>query len=189
MAKKVFYIQKVKPVEEVEVKVDGSDAIVVGFKVHGLKARKEISEKYEGNRVEYIKLVGELQSFENISKAKEAAGEVLSEEDSAKVQSLVEKASKEIEKLEAIGIELVKNDVVFFKNVVATDYDELGNNVFEQTIADTRLVEASDYWDTPAECLENFINAFLDNKQWLEALKQAHTDVLQKDFKEAQAKN
>jgi hypothetical protein len=190
MAKRL-YLQAVKPVEEIEVNTEGSSEqpIVIGFKVHGLKARKELAEKHEGTRVDYLKLMTEVQSLEALAKVKEAEGTELSEEETAKMQSLVESIYVEIDKLEAISLELTKADILYFKNVTATDYDDLGTVVFNKLVKDTRLVEPSEYWDNPKECLESFINVFTDSKPWLDAIKLAHTEVMQKDFKELQVKN
>jgi hypothetical protein len=191
MAKKQFYIQTIKPVEEVEVKTEGSveQPITVGFKVHGLKARKELAEKYEGNRADYIKLMTEVQKLEAVAKQAEAKGEALQEEEAAQMQKLVEDVYKEIDKLEAVSLELTKTDILYFKNVTAVDYDDLGNQVGTIVVANTAKAEPSDYWDTPEECLQGFIEQFCDNKAWLDAIKAAHTEVMQKDFKELQVKN
>lgn len=191
MAKKQFYVQKITPVEEVEVKPEGTEEtpILVGFKVHGIKARKALAEKFEENRTDYVKLMTEVQKLEALAKTKETSGEELTEEEASKMQNLIEALYLEIDKLEAINIEVLKEDILYFKNVTATDYDQLGNRIFNEFVKDTRLVTQTDYWDDSTECLQSFISAFTDNKVWLEALKAAHTEVLSKDVKDLQVKN
>jgi hypothetical protein len=188
---KQIYVKGITPFKEVEVKPDSFEGkgIIIGFKVHGIKARKALAEKYEGNRADYIKLMTEVQKLEAIAKVKEAEGAELTEEEATKMQALIEDVYKEIDKLEETSLELTKADILYFKNVTATDYDDLGNEVFNLLVVDTRTVEPTEYWESPKECLEGFISVYTDAKVWLDAIKEAHANVMQEDFKALQVKN
>lgn len=189
MAKKQFYIQQVKPVEEVELKLEGSkdQAIIVGFKVHGIKERKLINEALYTQ--EYTTALLTIQALEEQRKLNTE----VSEEASKAYIEAITKFSEEHSLYEVRVLEQLKADIAYFKNVTVTDYNELGVKTFSHLVKDTRTVELSettkDYWETTEECLQSLLSVLLDNKSWLDTIQEAYTEFTQKDIKELQAKN
>jgi hypothetical protein len=189
MSKKL-YVQAVTPSLEVSVKPEGSSekAVIFGFKVLGIKARKERAVRFEENRKSYQALLDELALMEAEAKLKEVDA-VLTESEQERLRNIYERIEVEVVKLQEINLAIIKEDLLFIKGATARDYDELGKVIFERLVPDTRTAEPCDYWETPAECLNMFIEAFLDSKAWLDAIQAAHTIHMEKDFKELQAKN
>lgn len=182
MAKKL-YIQTVKPVVEVSVVPEGTKEaeVIFGFKVHGSKATKAIAEQYEDLIVEYRKLALEAAVMEKLSE---------DEQDPVAVAALNERLIAEIEKLNASSLQRAKEDISYVKKAVVKDFDEYGEVILDVVVEDSRKVEPLEgYWDTPAECLEQVVSAFLDNKVWEEAILKAHQVHMSGSSKEAQVKN
>jgi hypothetical protein len=84
----------------------------------------------------------------------------------------------------------LKGEIVYLKNVTVPTEDEKGN-IKQITIQDTRTVKPLEtLWETPEECLDVLLEAFLDCAPTRVSLQQALTSALiNADYKEAEKGN
>ena len=176
-----LYIQQVKPVVELEVKVEGQDPILVGFKAHSIKDKEVLAKVWaefmEVNKEAYTALV-KVQDMEALSG--------LSQEEQS---NITVSAFEFIAKQEELTLETLIEDILYIKNVSVTTYVDY-EVLTSFKLPDTRKAEVIEgLWATPEEAQQVLLESFLDNKEWQTALLEAHKSSLDSSYKAEQRKN